>query len=253
MAAARKWWDSDAEAYWQAHGEFLGTADFIWCPEGLNEATAGLLGPVAGADVLEIGCGTAPCSRWLAGQGARVTGLDLSLGMLSIARELGTSTTQVALVQADAGRLPFADDAFDIACSAYGALPFIGDLAGVFNEVARVLRPGGAWVFSLTHPIRWCFLDDGSERGLVAQNSYWDERAYVELDEDGEVGYAEHHHTMGAIVRSLSEAGFVIVDLIEPTWPSHHDQSWGGWSPLRGRILPGTAIFSCVRPGVGGE
>jgi hypothetical protein len=36
------------------------------------------------------------------------------------------------------------------------------------------------------------------------------------------------------------------VDLVEPEWPVWNQQEWGGWSPLRGRLLPGTAIFVCV-------
>ncbi|MGH3790922.1 MAG: class I SAM-dependent methyltransferase, partial [Pseudonocardiaceae bacterium] len=78
----RRWWDADADDYLAAHGEFLGAADFVWCPEGLRESDAGLLGELAGRRVLEVGCGSAPCARWLAAQGARVIGLDLSAAML---------------------------------------------------------------------------------------------------------------------------------------------------------------------------
>ncbi len=50
----------------------------------------------------------------------------------------------------------------------------------VMREVFRVLRPGGRWVFSVTHPMRWIFLDDPGEGGLVAVHSYFDRRPYVE-------------------------------------------------------------------------
>jgi len=43
-------------------------------------------------------------------------------------------------------------------------------------------------------------------------------------------------------------AGFVLTDLIEPEWPEGHEQIWGQWSPLRGRIFPGTAIFVAEKP-----
>ena len=81
--ANRAWWDGDADAYQAEHGDFLGEVDFVWCPEGLREAEAGLLGDVRGARVLEIGCGAAACARWLATQGAQVVATDLSAGMLT--------------------------------------------------------------------------------------------------------------------------------------------------------------------------
>src|SRR6476619_8607384 len=58
--ANRRWWDAAAPAYLAEHGGDLGDADFLWCPEGLREADAHLLGDVTGARVLEIGCGSAP-------------------------------------------------------------------------------------------------------------------------------------------------------------------------------------------------
>ncbi len=150
----------------------------------MREADAHLLGEVAGKRVLEVGAGAAQCSRWLVGQGARPVGrgpVRGSAGARPRARRSNRHRGHV--VQADAQQLPFADESFDLACSAYGALPFVADSAAVMREVARVLRPGGRWVFSVTHPIRWCFPDDPGQGGLVAQTSYFDRRAYVEQDE----------------------------------------------------------------------
>ncbi|MCA1822408.1 MAG: class I SAM-dependent methyltransferase, partial [Pseudonocardia sp.] len=153
VAANRRWWDADAGDYLAEHGDFLGLVDFMWCPEGLRESDAGLLGDVAGRRVLEVGCGSAPCARWLADRGALVVGLDLSAGMLRHAVDAARKTgICVPLVQADATRLPFADHSFDLACSAFGAVPFVADSAAVMREVTRVLRPGGRWVFAVTHP-----------------------------------------------------------------------------------------------------
>src|SRR2546430_16357277 len=80
--ASRAWWDASADDYHAEHGDFLGDVDFVWCPEGLREAKVGLLGPVAGRRVLEVGCGASAASRWLATQGAHVVAVDLSAGML---------------------------------------------------------------------------------------------------------------------------------------------------------------------------
>lgn len=250
VAASRAWWDADADSYHAEHGAFLGDAEFVWCPENLREEHARLLGQVSGARVLEVGCGSAPCSRWLAAQGATPVGLDVSSGMLRHARR-GNARTHIAvpLVQAGAEALPFADESFDLACSAFGAVPFVTDSAAVMREVARVLRPGGRWVFSVSHPMRWMFSDDPGPDGLTVVQSYFDRTPYVEVDAAGRPVYVEHHRTLGDRVREIIAAGFVLTDIVEPEWPAQHTRVWGQWSPLRGRLFPGTAIFCCLRPG----
>ncbi|MDG3013624.1 class I SAM-dependent methyltransferase [Speluncibacter jeojiensis] len=251
--ASRAWWDADADDYHRTHGDFLGAdsdaGEFVWCPEGLHEGDVHLLGEVAGRRVLEIGCGSAPCARWLAGQGAEAVGLDLSGGMLArglAAMERGGP--QVPLIQAGAEFLPFADAGFDLACSAFGGVPFVADSARVMREVARVLRPGGRWVFSVNHPMRWIFPDDPGPAGLVATMPYFDRTPYVEVDAAGTPTYVEHHRTIGDRVRELVAAGLVVDDIVEPDWPEWLDREWGQWSPLRGQLFPGTAIFCSHKP-----
>jgi hypothetical protein len=117
------------------------------------------------------------------------------------------------------------------------------------SEVARVLRPRGLWAFSVTHPIRWAFPDDPGPKGLRATRSYFDRTPYVEQDAAGHVLYAEHHRTLGDRVADLVNAGFVLERLVEPAWPDDADHVWGGWSRLRGRILPGTLILLARRSG----
>lgn len=248
-AALRSWWDFHAATYQSEHAADLGSASFLWCPEGLTEDSAGLLGDVAGRHVLEIGCGAGQCARWLVLRGARVVGLDLSAAQLSHSRRLDAECgVAVPVLQADATQLPFADSSFDVACSAYGAVPFVADSAAVMREVARVLRPGGRWVFSVGHPMRWCFPDDPSESGLAVETSYFDRRAYVEATEDGRATYVEHHRTLGDRVREIVAAGLTVVDLIEPEWPEGHRTSYVQWSEQRGRLLPGTTIWVTEKP-----
>ena|GEM_PF-76311 len=245
-AANRRWWDADADAYHDEHGRFLGEADLVWCPENLHESDVHLLGDVRGRRVLEVGCGSAPCARYLAGRGASVVGFDLSNGMLRHATLAALRTgVPVPLVQADVCQMPFADNSFDLAFSAFGAIPFVADSALAMQQVARVLRPGARWVFSATHPMRWAFPDDPGPAGLTAIQSYFDRSPYVEVDADGVPAYVEHHRTMGDRIREIVAAGFVLQDVIEPEWPAGFTGTWGQWSPERGEIFPGTAIFCC--------
>ena len=246
LEANRRDWDSYADEYQATHGQFLGDARFIWSPEGVDEADAHVLGDVAGRDVLEIGCGAAQCARWLTGQGARSVGLDVSHRQLQHGRRIDAdSHVSVPTVCATATALPFAADSFDVAFSAFGALQFVYDAGAAVAEVTRVLRPGGRFAFSVTHPIRWSMPDDPSAEGLVVASSYWDRTPYVEQDPDtGEVTYAEHHRTIGDWVRILASNGFRLDDLLEPEWPAGHERVWGGWGPIRGALVPGTAIFS---------
>jgi ubiquinone/menaquinone biosynthesis C-methylase UbiE len=248
--ANRREWDGYADEYQATHGLFLRDVGFLWCPEGLTEQEAGVLGEVAGARVLEVGCGAAQCGRWLASQGARPVGLDLSERQLQHARRIdGDTGLQVPVVAGTATALPFADATFDVVFSAFGALQFVADAGRAVDEAVRVLRPGGTFAFSITHPVRWCLPDDPGEEGLLVSSSYWDRTPYVEVDDDGRTTYVEHHRTLGDWVALLSAAGLRITSLLEPEWPEGNERVWGGWGPVRGRLIPGTAVLAATSPG----
>ncbi len=249
VRANRRGWDAAAPAYLAEHGHDLGDVDFLWCPEGLREDQAHLLGDVAGRRVLEIGCGSAPCARWLAAAGADVVALDLSAGMLERAAQLNRTTgLAVPLLQADAGALPLVAGSMDLACSAFGGLPFVAEPGVVLEEVARVLRPGGRFVASVNHPMRWPFPDSPDPDDLRIVSSYFDRTPYVETDDTGRTVYVEHHRTVGDWVRAVVGAGLVLEDLLEPEWSPGRTQDWGQWSPARGALVPGTLILVCRRP-----
>jgi SAM-dependent methyltransferase len=239
-------WDRYADEYQATHGGFLGDTGFVWGPEGLTEGEAGVLGDVSGRDVLEVGSGAGQCSRWVRRHGGTSYGLDLSARQLQHSRRIDEETgIAVPSVRATATALPYADATFDVVFCSFGAMQFIADLDLAVAEAARVLRSGGRFAFSITHPTRWSFPDDPSEAGLTAATSYWDRTPYVEVDDEtGLVSYVEHHRTLGDWVGLLAGTGFRIVALLEPEWPERHDRVWGGWSRVRGRLTPGTAIFA---------
>lgn len=94
------------------------------------------LGLPAGSRVLDLACGTGDFCRTLDKAGLQPIGLDLSMGMLAAAR------TDAPLVHGDILALPLADAAADGATCGF-ALRNLVELPGFFEEVARVVRPGG--------------------------------------------------------------------------------------------------------------
>jgi SAM-dependent methyltransferase len=240
-------WDRYADEYQATHGSYLGDAGFLWGPEGLTEDEAGILGDVSGKDVLEVGSGAGQCSRWVRSHGGRGIGIDLSLRQLQHSRRIDDETgIAVPAVLGTATALPFADDTFDVVFCSFGALQFVADIGDAAAETARVLRPGGRYAFSVTHPTRWMFPDDPTEAGLTVSRSYFDGTSYVETDAAGHPSYVEPHHTLEDWTRAVVGAGLVITDLLEPTWPAGLDRVWGGWGPVRGAFVPGTLIISAV-------
>ncbi len=246
-AANERWWDRHARVYLNDHGEILGSAEFIWGPEGLHEGDVHLLGrDLSGRDVLEIGCGAAQCSRYLALRGVNVAASDLSQEMLKNAERLNSDAgTQFPLIHADARSLPFEPESFDVVFTSFGVLPFVPNLADVHREVARLLRPSGTWVYSAMHPVRWMFPDDPTRKGMGVRHSYFDHEPY--LERGGVLDYAEFHHTLADHMNSLSDSGFIVDKVIEPEWPTDREVVWGGWGPERSQFIPGTLIVRSFR------
>ena len=178
-----------------------------------------LLPDFAGKEVLDLGCGYGWHCVYAAEHGARqVTGIDLSDKMLAVARQK-TSAPNVeyrccAIEDAD-----FADGSFDIVLSSL-ALHYVEDYVGVVQNVHRMLRPGGVFLFSCEHPV---FTAEGSQEwypGPGGAPLHWPvDRYFTEGRRTARFlgcDVVKYHHTLTTYVQTLLETGFVLKALVEP-------------------------------------
>src|SRR3954465_4157085 len=121
--------------------------EVVWGLFAVAETELGVLGDVRGLDVVELACGTAYFSAWLARAGARTVAVDISHEQLMTARRMQAQVGPVfPLVQADGERVPLASGRYDLVVSEHGAGGWC-DPEQWLPEAARLLRPGGRLVF----------------------------------------------------------------------------------------------------------
>lgn len=115
-------------------------------------------GRLSGSKVLDLGCGGGLLAEPLARIGAVVTGVDVSIPSLLLAREHAKqSGLQIDYRQARAEKLPFADASFDTVV-AFDVLEHVDNLPQAISEAARVLRPGGRFIFDTMNRTLLCLL-----------------------------------------------------------------------------------------------
>ena len=225
----RGYWEREAAAYQRAHGDRLHRTAMAWGVWRIPESEVRALGPVAGLDVLELGCGGAQWSAALADLGARPTGLDLSGAQLDHAREeMARRKVTFPLVQGSAEELPFRDHTFDLVFCDHGATTFT-DPHRTIPEVARVLRPWGALVFCHDTPIHFVAWDPGEQRYNPKLSG-----DYFEMRSDPSEESAVFQLPYGEWLRVFRRAGLIVEDLIElrpepgaeTTYEEYGDVEW---------------------------
>ncbi|MEC9057291.1 MAG: class I SAM-dependent methyltransferase, partial [Actinomycetota bacterium] len=120
VASNRAVWDSRAHEYVAAGRRAWDDDQPRWGIYGVLEAEVGLIDPFDGGDVIELGCGTAYVSAWLARRGGQPVGIDNSAAQLATAMRFQEEfDLRFPLIHGDAERLPFSDESFDFAISEY--------------------------------------------------------------------------------------------------------------------------------------
>lgn len=186
--------------------------EITWGIWKVPEASLGTLGDVAGLDVVELGCGTAYVSAWLAKRGARPVGVDITPAQLATAQRCQDETgIEFPLVEASAEDIPLPDESFDLAVSEYGASIWCDPYRWI-PEAHRLLRPGGRLWFLRNSTISiLCALPDG---GKVTEVLHRAQRGLGRLEWPDEVG-VEWQVPHGELFRLLTRTGFDVVDLVE--------------------------------------
>jgi SAM-dependent methyltransferase len=200
----REYTDGQAERAW-------GAEEITWGMFGVPECEVGILGQVDGLDVVDLGCGTAYFSAWLARRGARPVGVDVTPAQLETARRLQAQTgLSFPLVEANAEEVPLPDATFDLAFSEYGASIWCDPYRWI-PEAWRLLRPGGRLVFLCNSPlVMLCAVED--EEATVEQLLRPQQGMHRMAWPDGGV---EFHLGHGDMFRVLRESGFEPESLIE--------------------------------------
>jgi len=211
-AANRAVWTKQNADFTDAHAHRAwASAEISWGIFGVPEDEVGLLGEVAGLDVVELGCGSAYFSSWLARRGARCVGVDVTPAQLETARRCQDAfDIHFPLVLADATDVPLPDAGFDLAVSEYGASLWC-DPALWLAEAARLLRPGGRLVFLTNSPLVTLCFPEGE--GVALERLMRPQRDLYRVEwPDGGVEYHPSHSGWFALLRA---AGFVVEDLAE--------------------------------------
>ena len=194
----------DAIADW--YDEFVGAMD------GGGFVPSLVLDDVAGQRILDVGCGQGRLARHLAGQGATVVGVDLSVELLERARS--RPTEGITFLQGDAADPStwWDGSAFDGATCEM-ALMDVEDLPGALRAVAAALRPGGWFVCSLFHP---CF--PGKDAGLSSwpPDEGYTAEGWWTTNGDGVRGMVgAHHRRLSTYLNAVVDAGLVVERLDE--------------------------------------
>jgi ubiquinone/menaquinone biosynthesis C-methylase UbiE len=217
VAANRAFWD-DYASQWVEPGERswrVRPGEETWGVFGFPEADLRMLpDDLAGLDAIELGCGTAYVSAWMARRGAHVVGIDNSPRQLETAMRLQRDHgLDFPLLLGNAERVPFPDASFDFAISEYGAVLWADPEAWV-PEAARLLRPGGR-LHVLTNSVihHLCTPDD--EHEPATDRLLRPQFGMRRITWPGEAS-VEFHPSHGDWIHLFTTSGFEILELLEP-------------------------------------
>lgn len=207
-------WDRAALRYQEEHDP---PVDAIGYGPGMpTDAELRMLpGLLGGRRVLELGCGAGQAAVAFAGQAARVIAIDSSPEQLAAARRLVERRgAKVEFHLGDLCELAFIPaESIDLVFST-ATLDYVEDLGRVLRSVHRVLQPRGAFVFTLEHPLSFCF-ELSAASGAPVLTRHYTETSPVKVERYGEA-FLLYPRTIAEVVGALARAGFRLEAMAEP-------------------------------------
>ncbi len=238
----RELWNGMAARYVEAARESWASAEPYWGIWRIPEADVGALPDVAGLDAIELGCGTAYFSAWLARRGARPVGIDQSSEQLATARAMQSQHgLEFELIEADAEAVPLPDASFDFAISEYGASLWCEPSRWI-SEAARLLRPGGRLVFLTDSPLLvLCFTPTAEVASERLERPQFGLHRVDWHDADGPS--IEFHLPHGEMIALLRSSGFEVEALHELQAPEGATSTYEFVTPEWARRWPSEEIW----------
>jgi len=239
-------WNAEAPSYVAGAERAWARAEPTWGVWRVPESQLGVLPKdLAGKAGIELGCGTAYVSAWLARRGVKMVGLDASPAQLATARRLQREHgLEFPLIEADAERVPCRGEAFDLAISEYGACLW-ADPDRWVSEAARILRPGGELIF-LVKSTLFTLCVPAEDDLPVTDRLLRPEFGMFRIEWPGDPG-VEFHMSHGDWIRRLRANGFEIEDLTEVRPPETATTSYAYASLEWSRRWPGEELWRARR------
>jgi SAM-dependent methyltransferase len=208
----RSHWDAQAADYEAAGLRNWESEEPSWGIWNVPEPQVGMLpAELERRDAIELGCGTAYVSAWLARRGARPVGIDNSEAQLATARRLQERFgLEFPLIHGNAERVPLPDASFDVAISEYGASIWCDPYVWI-PEAARLLRPGGELVFLVDSVLVMLCSGDVGVAGERLLRPQFGMHRFEWPDDDS----VEFHLPHGEMIALLRRSGFDVEELIE--------------------------------------
>ncbi len=226
--ANRKWWDASSPDW-----KKLDENTWKTCKENssftldsrMQDIVDEFIGDPEDKKTCVISSGDNFAAFTLSGMGMKVTSTDISELRLNIARERATELgLDIDFFQCDSSDLyPVHDAEYDLVISTPGTYVWISDLAQVYSEVYRVLKPGGYFIFHEIHPFTRPWKDQPE---FEIDHPYFQTGAFTDKNPEGTTTLYNFFWMMSDFINALADSGLIIRRISEA--PAEEPAYWEG-------------------------